>query len=295
MTKSTALKTLPFVSVVLPTHNRADSLRGAIGSVLAQTYQDFELIVVDDGSTDETLTVLGQLSDERLQVISYAENRGANAARNIGIAAAKGTFIALQDSDDFWHAEKLKDQVAACQMSGAFVCFCAMQRLARGKNNLVPKKSHNLNQGVNVMLPKLLFGNFIGNPTLLIHKSCLHFDNFDEALPRLQDWELCLRLGSRYDFFFIDKALVKVGRGETQISSGLESYVKALTQIIDKHNNLFSECPSSASTVWLNAAAMCISAGQWKRGLRLAITQMTRNPIDALTGLTTLSIRALSR
>ena len=101
---------MPKVSVIIPTYNRSLSVREAIESVLAQTYRDFELIVVDDGSADNTPSVLGSFG-ERIRGIRQA-NAGVSAARNAGIRAAKGEWVAFLDSDDLWVPQKLERQMA---------------------------------------------------------------------------------------------------------------------------------------------------------------------------------------
>src|SRR5262245_12992873 len=102
----------PAVSVVLPAYNRAGSIGGAIPSVLRQTWADFELIVIDDGSEDGTLEAAAGIRDPRLRLIAGQSNRGAAAARNRGAAVARADWIAFQDSDDEWLPEKLEKQMA---------------------------------------------------------------------------------------------------------------------------------------------------------------------------------------
>ena len=101
----------PTVSVILPTYNRADTLGSAIESVLRQTFDSFELLIVDDGSTDGTGSVLQRITDPRVQVIRNPVNRGVSAARNAGIAEARAPFLAFQDSDDAWRPQKLERQL----------------------------------------------------------------------------------------------------------------------------------------------------------------------------------------
>ena len=98
------------ISVVLPTYNRAWDLKRAIDSVLDQTYPHFELIVVDDGSSDETIEMMNEIKDERILFIKHQVNKGAAASRNTGIRASKGSYIAFLDSDDMWSADKLEKQ-----------------------------------------------------------------------------------------------------------------------------------------------------------------------------------------
>src|SRR5262249_37649013 len=109
---NTSAPTNPRVSVVMPTHDRADTVARAVQSVLVQTFQDLELIVVDDGSTDNTSAVLAALADPRLRVLRLDDNCGVSHARNIGVGAARGELLAFLDSDDEWLPEKLAAQVA---------------------------------------------------------------------------------------------------------------------------------------------------------------------------------------
>ena len=122
---------LPAVSVVLPAYNRADSIRLAIDSVLRQSFTDFELIIVDDASTDGTRAVAEAVADPRVRVIAHPANRGASAARNSGVAAARAPFVAFQDSDDEWLPRKLEKQMARLLAPGAgyVAAYCGMRIL----------------------------------------------------------------------------------------------------------------------------------------------------------------------
>ena len=104
---------MPTVSIIIPTYNREQLLGRAIKSVLAQTYQDFELIIVDDGSTDNTERLVKSFNSEKTRYIRHRKNKGPAAARNTGIRSAKGDYIAFQDSDDEWMPEKLEKQMRA--------------------------------------------------------------------------------------------------------------------------------------------------------------------------------------
>jgi len=107
----------PIVSIILPTRNRCHLIRGAVESVLNQTFSDIEVIIVDDGSTDKTAQVVTNLNDRRIRYERLNESRGAPVARNIGISLAKGEYIAFQDSDDEWLPQKLEKQMQAFEVS----------------------------------------------------------------------------------------------------------------------------------------------------------------------------------
>ena len=114
------------VSVIIPTYNRAHLIKRSAESVLNQTYTNLELIIVDDGSTDDTEEVVKTLNDNRVTYIKQP-NQGACAARNNGIDHAKGEFIAFQDSDDVWHEDKLEKQIKCLKETGADFCFCSVK------------------------------------------------------------------------------------------------------------------------------------------------------------------------
>ena len=107
----------PSVSVIIPTHNRGEMLRRAIDSVLSQTYKDFELIIVSDGSADETDKVIVSYTDPRIRFLKHDKSRGASAARNTGIRASIGQYIAFLDDDDEWTLDKLEVQVPVIEKS----------------------------------------------------------------------------------------------------------------------------------------------------------------------------------
>jgi glycosyltransferase involved in cell wall biosynthesis len=103
----------PTVSIIIPTYNRSRLLARAVKSVLNQTYQNFELIIVDDASTDNTEEVVGSFNDERIKYVRHEKNKGEAVARNTGIKAARGEYIASHDSDDEWLHEKLAKRIRA--------------------------------------------------------------------------------------------------------------------------------------------------------------------------------------
>lgn len=113
----------PLVSIVMPMHNSADHIVETIESVLAQTYQNFELIAVDDASRDNTLDVVAQIGDPRIRVVALKDNVGAGHARNAGIEAASGDFLALLDSDDRWYPQKLAHQLELMEREGSAMCY----------------------------------------------------------------------------------------------------------------------------------------------------------------------------
>ena len=118
------------ISVVIPCYNRVDVILPCIQSVLSQSYGDIEIIVADDGSTDGTEKLFDQLTDARIRYCRYTPNHGACRARNFGAQRARGEYIAFQDSDDYWHTDKLQKELSALLEWNADFVFCGMNRVS---------------------------------------------------------------------------------------------------------------------------------------------------------------------
>lgn len=202
----------PYVSVILPTYNRASELGKAMQSVLDQTYGDLELIVVSDGSTDETEQVVKGFSDTRVRFIRSEKNGGLAYARNIGINEAKYDLLAFHDDDDLWKSEKLEKQVRELLQSDLHTgfCYCEMSYIMLdGKTvHIVPRREISTVRKRGYLYPELLRRNFVGGPTLLVRRECLdEVGLFDESLAIFEDWDMVLRLSKHYDAAFVAEPL----------------------------------------------------------------------------------------
>lgn len=155
------------VSVILPTYNREKTLLRSIYSVLNQSYQNLELLIIDDGSNDQTEKLVGSIRDNRIIYIKYSKNRGACAARNIGIAHARGNYIAFQDSDDEWLPQKLDLQIKLLNTTNSDIVFCSFFKHHKEKVILIKPK---FNVSKTNIYNQLLMGNFISTQTLLCKK-----------------------------------------------------------------------------------------------------------------------------
>jgi glycosyltransferase involved in cell wall biosynthesis len=224
------------VSVILPTYNRSNLIGKSIKSVLDQSYNDFELIIVDDASTDNTDEIVRAFNDPRIIYTTHSVNKGGAAARNTGINIARGEFIAFQDSDDLWLRNKLAKQVALLADSqpeiGVVYTRCSL--LSGGQKKSIPCDSQVITEGN--LYQALLQYNFITLPSALIKKTCLQKAGiFDEALPRFQDWELFLRIAKHFEFKYIPEPLLLAHVTEGSITSNPKAGINALEIILNKH------------------------------------------------------------
>ena len=202
----------PAVSIIIPTYNRAALLGRSIRSVLAQSYTDFELLVIDDGSTDETHDVVAGFGDRRIRYIPLARNTGAGAARNVGIRAARGKFLAFQDSDDEWLPSKLAKQMAAYERGSSRlgVVYSDMQRVLRdGSKAYFAAPSVRSARLINPFQWFYQVCN-LGVQSAVIRREYLdEAGHFNEAMPALEDLEMFIRLSRRCDFQHLREPLVK--------------------------------------------------------------------------------------
>ncbi len=195
------------ISVIIPSFNRGYILTEAIDSVLAQTYQNFEIIVVDDGSTDNTREILTPYKD-RIRYF-YQENQGVAAARNKGIEEAKGEFIAFLDSDDLWLPEKLEKQKELfdnCPELGLVYTRFWRIYASPKKDKLEPKDKY-LKKGY--IYPHVLFTYLIWAGSVMSRKSCFSkVGKFNTALPLVQDRDMWLRIAREFKISFVNDPLV---------------------------------------------------------------------------------------
>lgn len=200
------------VSVVIPTYNRETMVGNAIKSVLNQTYQNIEVIVVDDASEDHSEDVVKSFKDSRIRYVRLEKNSGVSRARNVGINEAKGRFIAFQDSDDVWYENKLYEEMQEMQSDeNCQMVFCKYECKNSNYRVVPTEDDFSLSQGKDGLLKVLLGGNKIGTPTVLIKKEILQKAGmFNEAICTLEDWELFLRIAKEGSIRFVKQVLVTV-------------------------------------------------------------------------------------
>jgi glycosyltransferase involved in cell wall biosynthesis len=206
----------PLVSVIIPTYNRAWILKEAVDSVLAQEFKDFEVVVVDDGSTDATAELLATYAG-RVTVLRQT-NRGVSAARNAGLAAARGELIAFLDSDDIWLSGKLSTQVAFFQSHPDALIHQTEELWVKNGRRMNPGNRHRKRSGM-IFEPSLDLCLVSPSAVMMRRELLDRVGGFDEGLPACEDYDLWLRVSCSYPVYLIKTPLIiKRGGHADQLS-----------------------------------------------------------------------------
>lgn len=237
----------PLVSIIIPVYNRQDTIMESINSVLKQSYKNMEILVIDDGSTDNTEYVVKQIKDNRILYYKQPQ-KGACAARNKGILLAQGKYIAFNDSDDVWYENKLQNQIQCLETNSADIVFGKLKETSSGK--IVP--SH-ISYG---LLPQNVDLSGIGTQTLIAKADVLKNNLFNERLPRLQELELLIRLHLKYKIYCIDEPVVKWRIQNDSISKNINKLYLATQIILNEDNNKLENIPKTKGTI-LGYLATC--------------------------------------
>lgn len=239
--------TIPEVSVIIPTYNRAGVLGRALRSVAAQTYKDYEVLVVDDGSTDDTKSVVQVWRDEfnsALKYIKYAENRGGAAARNAGLQASRGEYIAFLDADDEWLPPKLEKQIAAfseCPREVGFVST-SYRLVDEGGTVLTHLPQKPMEGDLSAEMIEAVEGSYeiVGVfSTLMFRKEVIReVGLLDETLPCWHDCDFYLRAARHFQFKFLAELLTVKHELPDSISSNLDLQARGVRSFWEKHRGL---------------------------------------------------------
>jgi glycosyltransferase involved in cell wall biosynthesis len=232
---------MPKVSVIIPTYNRATSLVSAVNSVLSQTFQDFEIIIVDDASKDDTEEVVRGIADRRIKYLRHETNKREAGARNTGVTSASGEYIAFLDDDDEWLPDKLKLQVELLDGSSSVVgavysgSFRIDSESGRTLDQYIPTKTGNI-------FKDLSFRNWVGTPsTVLLRRECFErVGLFDSAIVFGPDYDMWIRVAEKYHFLCIRQPLIKYYIHSGRLSSNYELMITGIEAQMRKHASLFA-------------------------------------------------------
>ena len=237
----------PLVSVILPTRNRAHSVLAALASVLQQTWRNLEVLVVDDASTDGTAEVLNAETDPRVRYVRLEQPHGASGARNAGIAAAQGEWIAFQDSDDLWLPDKLRRQLeCAAAHPDCVGVYTSYWRDDGQSREVRPRPGPGLDGDV---LARLTRGNFITTQTLMVRADVARsLGGFDPKFLALNDWDLVLRLAQLGPIHWVPEPLVEYRLQPDSLTTSPEKFIQSYQGILEKHRTLVA--PDARRAAW---------------------------------------------
>lgn len=262
------------VSVIIPTYNRSELLKKAIESLENQSHQNFEIIIIDDCSTDDTAEVVRGMDDERIIYLRHDTNKGGSEARNTGIKQATGSFIGFLDSDDQWLPDKLERQLKQFEgQPDVGVVYTGVQVV--DEHNQPTRKIVPAYKGG--ILPKLFESNCIDTTSSVLVKSEVldQVQGFDASLPSCQDWDLYIRLAQVTKFDFVKESLVLFYHhsGE-RITTNKKSVLTGHMSIFEKYKGLAKKQPKSTFhrftlTIWKVIFRTAIISGN-KETVRLS-------------------------
>lgn len=272
----------PSVTVVIPTFNRLELLANAIRSVLNQTYQDFEIIVVDDASTESVESLIESISDPRIRLVQHSENLGEAASRNTALQDTRGKYVAFLDDDDEWFPEKLSKQVKILESAGdevaatytAFLWFSWPEQKLVG-SRCAPVTNGNFNR-------KLMVRNVVGTPsTVMVRKECLDkIGHFDPSIAYGVDHDLWMRIATSYRFHYIPEYLVKCHIHDNRLTNNLDILIQGQKDMLRKYPPIHSMYRSYHSRRCLSLGEKLCLNRDVKRGKRLLISSIRFKPTN---------------
>lgn len=227
-----------YVSIILPTYNRANTIEAAIFSVLNQTYNKFELIVVDDGSQDETRKIVEAIDDIRVRYIYLDENKGPSRARNVGIECAKYNLLAFEDSDDIWHQDKLEKQIVKLNSDNYGLVYCSYEYIRNREKYIIPREWLEDEKVEGYIFKSLIEFNKIGTPTMLVKRECIdEVGLFNEELGSSEDWEFVLRIAEKFKIGYVREPLVTAYYTKNSVDQNVKKRLACLLYVFNKYKN----------------------------------------------------------
>lgn len=258
---------MPTVSVVITCYNYGKYLEGCLMSVIKQTYKDIEIIVVDDGSTDNTIEVMGYFKETPNIIYIWQENSGQTRAKNVGIKSSTGNYVAFLDADDRWCPDKLEKQMTCFENDKNGVVYCRAKYLDENDQPLDYEMTDPYLQPRRGFVTDWLFyNNFVQFSSTVVRKECFEkFGTFDESLKMAIDWDLWLRLSTAYTFDYVDERLFYYRMGHSgQMSRNVEERQRCCDRIKQKFLMKYPDL-LTRQTVRKANAIFCCNRGEYFR------------------------------
>ncbi len=223
---------MALITVIIPVYNGEKTILSTIESVINQTFYDFELVVINDGSTDSTLEIINSIADSRLQVFSYF-NAGLSVSRNRGISHAKSEYISFIDADDLWTTDKLETQLRALQDNPQASVAYSWTDYIDEQGNFIVSGSHITVNGY--VYNQLLVNNFLenGSNPLILKQALIEVGEFAASFSPAEDWDMWLRLAARYAFVAVPLPQILYRVSATSLSANLLKMEIACLQVIN--------------------------------------------------------------
>lgn len=293
------------VSVILPTYNRSTSLKPASESVLNQSYRDLELIIVDDASTEDIQKVVEALNDDRVRFIRHESNGGAAMARNTGLAAARGGFIAFQDSDDLWLPGKLARQMALLEtlpddvrvVTGSKILYGrdAKYSYGPGKVTCAPPPAYRLRLDED-QVKRSLAGNRISLQNALFRRTCFPDINwFDPFAKANEDWEFTARLVQHTRIFEDIDPVVLAFVSADSISKNTRKKILGVLRLLKKNRQVLASYPDVHAKNLIMLAKMMSRTGKRRMSRKLLLAGLRLHPMVAISFLCSAGVSRLRR
>ena len=284
----------PRVSVIITTHNRATLLPRAVQSVLAQAYDDYEIVIVDDGSSDETQVVVADFEDPRIRPVRRNRSGGASAARNTGISKSRGEYIAFLDDDDEWTSTKLERQVAILDSSPPMVA------MVYGWVDFVDDSTGDVTHRERIIMEGDIFDNLVAmrtpGPTsvLMVRTSVAREVNgFDESLPRHNDIDFICRISRKYHVALLPEVVLlhHGGHGHERISDntpqGISHAISQLRRHMVAYADELDRRPKAHAAVLRSIAVMEFMRGNLRASLAASVSSFELDPAGVCRALIT--------
>jgi len=272
---------MPKVNVIIITYNRAKLLSSAITSVLNQTFQDFEIIVVDDASTDNTKEVVSSFNDKRIKYIRHEINKGEAGARNTGVMNSNCKYIAFLDDDDEWMPEKLKMQVdllenSSPKVGGVYTGYLRVNKITgEVLDRKLPAKRGNI-------FYEILAENWFIVSTVLLKKECFEkVGLFDGSIPYGLDWDMWIRISREFHFECIKEPLVKYSIHEDgRLTANHGLVIRGKEAMLKKYGQLLALDRKSYSYYHLNLGVRYCYDGDTKKGREMILKAIRIYPFE---------------
>lgn len=278
---------MPRVSIILPTYRRPGFLHSAISSVLNQTFEDFELIVVDDASGDNTGEIVGSFGDRRIRYVCLESNRGEAGARNAGLMKLdpRAEFVAFLDDDDEWLPDKLRKQVEFMESASSDIgcVYTGFYIVDAHTKRVIGKRLHSKRGD---LYGELLVKNEVGTPsTVLLRRECIdRVGLFDEGISYGVDHDLWIRISKYFKFDFIEEALVRYHIHEKRLSNDPYIVSKGFDDMLSKYGiSLLDLDRDYYGSRYLAMGVLFCLMGDMKRGIRCLLRALILNPYNVRT------------